>query len=625
MLADGAAVYRKGFLKGLRPDPVWSVSQWADDRRFLSQKASSEPGRWKTARTPYLGEIMDSLSPHEDCEMVVVMAGAQLGKSESGFNWIGYVVDVAPGPMLMVQPTVETAKRVSKQRIDALFEESPALRAKIKPPRERDSGNTVFSKEFPGGILILTGANSAVGLRSMPARYLFMDEVDGYPGDVDGEGDPVNLAMARTRTFARRKVLLTSTPTISGRSRIEAAYEDSDRRRYHVPCPECGHKAPILWRNIKWEKGNPETARLACEECGCLIPEHRKTQMLAGGEWVAENPGHRTRGFHISSLYSPVGWYSWEQAVREWESCQGNQERLRTFVNTVLGETWADRGESPDWVVLWERSRGGHERSIIPEGGCLLTAGMDVQADRLELELVAWGKSQQSWSVDYRQIFGDTAGDEVWAKADDLLDEVFTSEVGIDFAVRGLGVDTGFQTQRVYHWARFSRHKERIFLLKGQDSLAMPVGTARGIDMNWRGQRHSNGARVYPVGVSLLKDELYGRLKMRREPGAEDYPTGWCFFPEYDEEYFKMLTAEEKVAKLVKGYRRYQWEKTRDRNEALDCRVYSRAVAAILGADKYADADWDSLTSAAPRTTAANDNNGGDPWIQRRRGNWINR
>src|SRR5512140_434788 len=233
------AILRAAAAAGARPDPFLTISQWADKYRTLSQRASAEPGPWRTDRTPYLKEIMDCLSPSSPAERVVFMKGAQIGATECGNNWIGYIIHQAPGPMMAVQPTVEMAKRNSKQRIDPLIEESHALRELVKDPRSRDSGNTILAKEFPGGVLVMTGANSAVGLRSMAARYLFLDEVDAYPGDVAGEGDPVNLALARTRTFARRKVLMCSTPKVTGLSRIEAAFEDSDQRHYWVPCPGC--------------------------------------------------------------------------------------------------------------------------------------------------------------------------------------------------------------------------------------------------------------------------------------------------------------------------------------------------------------------------------------------------
>ncbi|HFB98050.1 MAG TPA: phage terminase large subunit family protein, partial [Bryobacterales bacterium] len=300
MAPSAAEIYNEAFDQGLRPDPPLTVSEWADKHRRLSARASSEPGPWRTARTPYLREIMDALSPASPIERVVFMKGAQVGATETGNNMIGYVIHHAPGPMLAVLPTVEMAKRNSRQRIDPLIEESEVLKGRVRPARSRDSGNTVLAKEFPGGILVMTGANSAVGLRSMPVRYLFLDEVDGYPGDVDGEGDPVALAEARTRTFSRRKIYVVSTPTIKGVSRIEREYEASDQRRYFVPCPHCGHMQWLQFERLRWEKGEPETAHYLCENCETPIEEHHKTAMLENGEWrataVAEDAN--VAGFH---------------------------------------------------------------------------------------------------------------------------------------------------------------------------------------------------------------------------------------------------------------------------------------------------------------------------------------
>ena len=261
-----------------------------------------------------------------------------------------------------MQPTVELAKRFSRQRVDPLVEDSPALREEVAPARARDSGNTVLSKEFPGGILVLTGANSAVGLRSMPARYPFLDEVDAYPASAGEEGDPMALAEARTRTFAwRRKVLLGSTPTIQGLSRIEREYEASDRRRFFVPCPRCGAMQWLRFERLRWDEGRPKTAAYHCEGCERRIEERHKTAMLAAGEWrpTAESADPLTVGFHVSSLYSPVGWLAWERIARDWLAAQGSDEAKRGFKNGVLGETWVESGEAPDWQRLYERREAG--------------------------------------------------------------------------------------------------------------------------------------------------------------------------------------------------------------------------------------------------------------------------
>jgi phage terminase large subunit GpA-like protein len=334
-------IYSNSFYIGLKPDPLLKVSEWANEYRVLSQTASSEPGKWRTERTPYLKEIMDSLSPSSPVEKVIFMKGAQIGGTEAGNNWIGYVIDQTPGPMLVVQPTVEMGKRWSKGRFAPLIDSTPCLKSKVKDPRSRDSGNTVQSKEFTGGMVVITGANSAVGLRSMPVKYLFLDEIDAYPGDSGGEGDPVLLAIARTNTFTRRKIFLVSTPTVHGISRIEKEFESSDKRYFFVPCPHCNHYQILKWPQIKWEDKDPKTAHYVCTECSGKIENHQKTEMLSKGELRPTNSiKTEKKGFHISSLYSPVGWYSWNQAVTDFLHSQDNEQLLKVWINTTLGENF---------------------------------------------------------------------------------------------------------------------------------------------------------------------------------------------------------------------------------------------------------------------------------------------
>lgn len=593
-LVEPRDAYTEAFLEGLKVPDRLTVSEWADRHRVLSPRASAEHGAWRTSRTPYLREIMDCLSSSSPVREVVVMAGAQTGKTECGNNWVGYVIDHMPGPMLYVQPTVELVKRVSKQRIDPMIQESPNLRRKVSGWRSRDSSNTVQLKEFPGGVLIFTGANSAVGLRSMPARFLFFDECDAYPGDVEGEGDPIELAEARARTFAgSSKVLKTSTPTIEGRSRIAAAYERSDRSRFHMPCPECGEFFVWVWKLIRWDEGDPRSARLLCEACGTLIEEGRKTWMLGNGIWVPEVPelSERIRGFHLSGLCSPVGWFSWGDAAEKWEEAQGQPAKLRVFVNTVLAETWKEKGEAPEWQRLYNR-RSEYKIGTVPEGGILLTAGIDVQRDRLELEVVAWGHDRRSWSVEYFVLPGDTAEPEVWAQLEKLLARTWPHENGkAQLPITMAAVDSGFQTQAVYAWVRKQR-RDQVIAIKGREGMTVLVGIPKAVEVKVGGRRYRRGLKLWSIGVDLAKSELYGWLRMEK-PTEGPMPPGWCHFPEYPEEWFRQLCAEQIVARIVRGYRRYVWELTRERNEALDCRVYARAAASVAGLDRWSEEQWD--------------------------------
>lgn len=603
MLNDGGVVFSKGFADGLRPDPILTVSEWAEKYRLLSSKASAEPGRWRNARTPYLVEIMDSLSPSDPCQDIVFMAGAQLGKTEAINNWLGYIVDYSPAPTMAIMPTLSMVKRNSKTRLDPLFSETPRLAEKIAPARSRDSGNTMFQKDFPGGTLILAGANSTSELASSPIKNLALDEIDRYPGNVGDEGDAVDLATARTKTFRRRKRILTSTPTLEGSSRIASAYEDSDQRLFMVPCPHCDHRQHFVWKNLRWEKGKPETVMYFCEDCGAGIEEFEKTRMLARGQWVPQNPGHKTKGYHLSSLYSPVGFFSWEDAARQWETIHKasgslKTEKLKTFTNTVLGEVWVEKGEAPDWERIYENNRKPYTKGKVPAPALMLTAGVDVQADRLECEVVGWGRNRMSWSVDYIVLPGDTTQPEVWTRLSEVLHKTWDHELGGSLKIRLMAVDSGYNTQHVYNFVR-TQTSDHCIAVKGRDELQMTVGQPSAVDVKITGKRISRGAKVWPVGSSVVKREIYACLKIRppKEEG-EAMPDGICFFPEYGTEYFKQLTAEQVVTRRVRGYSRHMWEKIYERNEALDCRVYARAAANVAGYDRLEEKHFELLENS---------------------------
>jgi phage terminase large subunit GpA-like protein len=611
---DGAQELSQAWRDGLLPDPALTVSEWADRHRVLSPRASAEPGRYRTDRTPYMRAIVDALSPSRPARRIVVMKSAQVGFTEGGNNWIGYVIHHAPGPMLSVQPTVELAKRFSRQRIDPLIAESPALRERVKPARSRDAGNTVLSKEFPAGLLVITGANSAVGLRSMPARYLFLDEVDAYPPSADEEGDPVALAEARTRTFSwRSKVLLGSTPTIHGLSRIEREYEASDQRRYFVPCPHCREMQWLKFERLRWDKGKPETTHYICASCEGRIEEHHKTAMLAAGEWrptrprqgsggqaaEAQDPG--TIGFHISALYSPVGWFSWENIARLWEAAT-TDEAKRSFKNSVLGETWVETGEAPDWQRLYER-REAWPIGTVPSGGLFLTAGADVQKDRIEVDVWAWGRGLESWLVDHIVIDGGPERVESWAELSRLLDRTWLHVHGARLGLAKLAVDTGYEAPAVYAWARKMGHAQ-VAPIKGVDGFnrTAPVAGPTHVDVTEGGKKLRRGARLWTIAVATFKSETYRFLRLAAPTDEElgagaRFPAGYVHLPRgTDAEWVKQLVAEQLVTVTTKrGFTRLEWQKLRERNEALDCRVYARAAAWIAGADRWTEAMWKDL------------------------------
>lgn len=597
----------------LRPDPVLSVSEWSDRHRFLPSAASAEPGPWRTERTPYLKEIMDCLSPQSSAEKVVFMKGAQIGGTEAGNNWIGYVIHHSPGPLLAVQPTVEMAKRWSKQRVSGLIDTTPVLRERVKEARSRDSGNTLQSKEFPGGILVITGANSAVGLRSMPVRYLFLDEVDAYDSDVDGEGDPIALASQRTLTFANRKIFLVSTPTVQGVSRIEREFEQSDQRRFFVPCPHCTAMQWLKFERLQWEKGKPETAAYCCEECGALFEERHKSAFLLGGEWrpTAEPMHPGVVGFHISGLYSPLGWLSWAEIARQWEAAQGNDAGLKAFKNTVLGEVWQEKGEAPDWKRLADRKED-HLIGTVCQDVLFLTAGVDVQRDRIEVHVWGWGRGMRSWLVDVVILEGNTSRGEVWRELTAMLDQRWERENGDSIPVARWAIDTGdgMTTSMVYAWVR-STNDKRVIAVKGMRGFdrSAPVTGPTFVDVNERGKKIKRGLHLWMVSVSVFKSETYRFLRLEKPTDDEiyegaEYPNGYIHLPAgTTDEWLKQLTAEQLVAVENRRtkFKKLEWQALRERNEALDCRVYARAAAWLVGADRWKDETWQALESSPPQ------------------------
>ena len=585
--------------RGIQPTPILTVSEWADKNRILPE-TSAEPGRWRTSRIPYIKEVMDCLSSHHPCEEVVVMKGAQLGFTEAGNNWIGYQIDVAPGLMLMVNPGINEVKRNTATRLDPLFESTPVLKDLVGEKRGKDKRNNMTHKQYPNGELVMTGSNSAVGLRSLPARYLFLDEVDGYALDADGEGDPVDLARRRTVTFAnRRKIYMISTPTIAGVSRIARAIENTDLRRYFVPCFECGEDNWIKWADIKWPKGRPDQAVYKCPHCGHEHRESQKRWLLSNGHWEATQEGQPGKvGFHISSLYSPF--QTWASVAQDFLEVHKDPLRFKVWINTTLGEPWVEDGEAPEWEILYQR-RETYAIGTVPMGGVGLTAGVDVQKDRVELEVVAWGKENWSWSVDYRVFTGNTAdaNDPLWDELAKLVDHPYRHESGVMMNIQCMAIDEGFNTQEVRQFVR-SRFvdRRRVIVVKGTDSTAAPMGTGTLVDVDLGGKRIKRGLRVWPVGTPILKSQLFGWLNQHPPGDAEleagaQYPHGYCHHPQYDEEFFRMLASEKIQTKTVRGYPRQEWVKTRDRNEALDCRIYARAAYHRLGWDRYQNEHWD--------------------------------
>lgn len=604
-LSSGAEVYRGAFARGWVPDPELTVSEWAEKHRWLSDVGAAEPGFWRNNRTPYLVEIMDLLSVNDPTTELCFMKAAQIGATEALVNAIGYVIHHAPGPALLVEPTLELLKKVSKQRLAPAILETPELLERVGEARERDSGNTLFSKSFPGGILNMTTANSAAGLRSMPIRFLFADEVDAYPGDVDGEGDPIELARKRTVTFrGRRKCAYISTPKDRGPSRIEKLYKASDQRRFFIPCPECGHMDFLTWSGfadflagkdgghhyIAWDPGQPETAHMVCGRNGCRIPETKKPWMMERGRWIATSPGPgKMPGFHLSALYTMIG-QRWADCATEFLAVKDDPPLFRVWVNTVLGESWEERGSITIDVESLLARRCGMERApcpaypssegpepeqLVPTGVGLTIGAIDVQKDRLEWEVIGYGAGEESWVLSSGAQFGDPNQEKVWLDLERDLLEPLKHEGGRAVQVAAIAVDTRYASEQAYRFchAGFWRTTGRTLGVRGGQLVGAPIaGTAT----------RSNAYRVpvWTICTDTAKERIYARLQIP-QPGP-----GYIHLPAWvDEEYVEQLTAEKPQQKWVNGRRERVWKKrnNRERNERLDLHVYALAALYILG------------------------------------------
>jgi phage terminase large subunit GpA-like protein len=578
-------------LKVAAPPPKLTVSQWSDRNRILSPEGSAEPGRWSTARAEYQRGIMDAFSDPA-IEVVVVMKSAQVGYTEMIGNVVGYHVDQDPAPMLMVQPTIEMGEAWSKDRFAPMLRDTPSLADRVAPSRARDSGNTLLHKSFPGGHISIAGANSPASLASRPIRVVLLDEVDRYPASAGQEGDPITLARKRTATFWNRKILMGSTPTVDGVSRIQAAFDASDRRRFWVPCPHCDQLQTLQWVNVRWTDDDATSALYHCIGCGAGWRDSARWQAVRKGEWRAEGVFKKTAGFHISELYSP--WRKLEDTVGDFLAAKARPEMLKAWKNTALGEVWQEQGEAPDWERLIER-REPFLMGVVPRGAVVLTAGVDNHNDRLELAVWAWAPGYESWLVDTKFIYGHPGENAVWDELAETLGRQWPCEGGGHLRIAKIGIDTGGSyTSAVYGQIRRLRDP-RIVPLKGIDgwNRATPVSGPTLVDVLENGKKLKKGLRLWTVSVSTFKGDLYRRLWLGRGDGI-GFPSGWVHLSQgTDAEQVKQLVAEQLVTvKDRRGFARMEWHKLRDRNEQLDMCVYARAALSVMGSDRYGDRFW---------------------------------
>lgn len=584
------------------PPPRLKLSEWADDK-YVLPAGDANAGRWRTL--PYQRGIMDALSD-PTIERVTVMKSKRVGYTQAFCAAIGYFIEHDPCPIMVVQPTLDDARKHSRENIAPMLAAVPALRGLVAEAKAKDGSNSTLDKLFRGGSLSLIGANSPRGFRRTSRRVVIFDEVDGYPASAGGEGDPIELGIGRTEYYWNRKIIAGSTPTIAGHSKIERLFLQGDQRRYYVPCPSCGVFQVLRFPNLKWPEGQPERAYLVCEAEGCVIEHRSKRDMIEAGEWRAEHPEHFTEhnrhaSFHIWAGYSYSPNATWGDIASDFVTAtRGGPVMLQTFVNQTLGETWQDRGEAPDWERLMRR-RGVYPIGTAPAGVLFLVAGVDVQKDRVVYEVVGYGRGKTSWSIDYGILPGDTADLDTgpWPQLDALLARRYPHAGGVELGIRMLAVDSGYNTQSVYSWAR--RHPmSQVIAVKGQSVGGALIGPPVPVDVSDRGRKLKRGYKVWPVVGAIAKSELYGFLRLEIPTDGGPAPAGFCHFPAYGEDYFKQLTAEQLVPhKTARGYIVLQWEPIPNReNHVLDARVYARAAAAVLGLDRFQESDWAQLERA---------------------------
>ena len=579
------------------PPPALTVSEWAEAERFLPESSGARGGRWHNATTPYLVGIMDAV--HDvGTRIIAVTKGAQIGCSEALHNVIGYFVEHAPCPILVVQPTAQVAEEWSKDRLADMIRSTPALRAVVRDKRaprgSHESESTLSLKVFPGGFLALGGANTPNTFARRAVRLAIGDDVDRFPPVVGDEGDPVDLLEKRTTTFYDSLVMFVSTPTLKG-GRIDTLFARSDQRRYVVACPHCGREDWITWNDpnhfrVTFEGDDPATARLACPDaehggCGALMTEPERRQMIAAAAQRKDKGWRPTAtpkqaglvGFHVPGLVSTLG-ITLEGLVGEWLAARGKgKESLKVFINTRLAEGWEDRTarQSPD--PLYARRESYGEGIEVPAAAAALTAGVDVQENRFELLVTAWGPAEERWVVERWEIPGRPERDAtVWPALLQALGRKYRHASGHQLPIHATCIDSGYATEQVYSFV-LAHQARRIYATKGIAGRGGEPIVGKATE-----KRHGKSplpVRLWPINVDDAKANVYGSLALAA-PGP-----GYIHFPlDVDEEFFAQLCAEHKETRYnAAGVATHVvWVQDRERNEVLDMSVLCLAAYRLL-------------------------------------------
>jgi phage terminase large subunit GpA-like protein len=576
------------------------ILECAEKYRILPRSTSKIEGPYRASVIPYIRDIYDVLEPDSGYEELVVMKCTQSGLSEVGNNLAFWTLLEGQGPVMMVLPSDVKARNYSKKRINPMIKLAPELQS--RQILDRNKVDALTEKIFVNATLSLTGAQTSTGLKADPIRILILDEITSYPLDVDNEGDPVELAYQRTKSFqGKRKIFYLSTPGLMRTCRIYKKWLESDQRRLYVPCPHCQQMQVLRWERMRFEEQNPADAKYECMHCKTLIDHSYKSWMIERKEWRATFPERKIAGFQLSALYSPVGiGDDWGTLAKRFIEAGKDTIKLKSFYNNELGLPWDDYDEGIEWRDLYMRPRPiAYASGQIHNDIRLLTMGVDIQKNYIAYEIVGWKPDRTSFSISYDEIEGDTRDDEVWRKLLDVINSHFLDSRGIDWTIARVGIDTGYRPDRVYAFMRSldGLNRERVLAVDGRGASSMNqyIGTPSIIDVDIGGKKIRQGLKIHPVGTSIIKSELFAMLKHEpNEKGA--LPRGYCHFPEdYSERFFQMLTAEQLQVVRTRTGERWDWVKIRRRNEALDCRVYARAMAYQYGLDTLPASYWQGI------------------------------
>jgi phage terminase large subunit GpA-like protein len=597
---DDQAFIARAVAEGIRPDPRRTVSEWAEAQRYVAEGAAQ--GRWRNDRAPFLTEIMDKLTLRHPCSRVTFKKSAQVGGSQIGLNFIGQILTETPAPCLVLLPSLDAARMYNRDKLDRMIRTTPALADAVADITSRDgAGSTTFVKRGRREAQVeLIPASSSKYLQSRTARVVLCEEPTEYDYDVDGRGDPIDMAMARTIQYRALgiKRFDNSTPGIKNACRISRSYDEGSRATWHVPCPHCGDRAPLTFDRLTWTSGKPDTAALQCLSCGALATERDKRAMNAAGAWVHEAPEladtHASYAINIlASPFTPL-----TEVAAEAERAAADPAKLKTYTQQWKGEAWDEAYDLPKPDILLTR-RDRWQPGRIPPSVIFLMGATDVQGDRLPWAVWGFDRHFGQWLIDTGTLEGDPTLPHVWQAHDELLKRRWADAWGKPIGPDVWGVDTGYLTQQVYAYAR--RHAAdtapEIRALDGRDGWRLPpLGTPKRVDIDWAGQK-LGAVNLWPVGTWDIKSELASALRLTEQgPGPDGWPPGALRFNEIvDRPWLEELLSETCVADPRTGAR--SWKKVNARNEAWDLAVYTRALArqATL---RFTDADWSNLAAS---------------------------